>query len=89
MHSPIVPKRKQVSFNQIQDAFDPQPEGKSLLIGTLLLDKKINTFKMWSQNTPELDKRDMKNNKKRNISIFKGGRSRDSVKKNMLEVIIF
>lgn len=34
--SPVVPQRQQVSFNHVQDAFDPQPEGKSFLVGTLL-----------------------------------------------------
>lgn len=34
--SPVVPEGKEVSFNQIQDSFDPQPEGKRFLVGTLL-----------------------------------------------------
>lgn len=34
--SPVVPEGKKVSLNQIQDSFDPQPEGKRFLVGTLL-----------------------------------------------------
>lgn len=39
--SPIVPKRKQVSFDHIQDPFDPQPEGERLLVGALLQDPGV------------------------------------------------
>lgn len=34
--SPVVPEGGQVSLDQVQDAFDPQPEGEGLLIGALL-----------------------------------------------------
>lgn len=37
--SPVIPQGEQVSFNQIQDSFDPQPEGERFLVGALLLDK--------------------------------------------------
>lgn len=37
--SPVIPQWQQVSFNQIQDSFDPQPEGERFLIGALLLDE--------------------------------------------------
>lgn len=37
--SPVVPQGQQVSFNEIQDSFNPQPEGKRFLVSTLLLDR--------------------------------------------------
>lgn len=33
---PVVPQRQQVSLDQVQDSFDPQPEGERFLIGALL-----------------------------------------------------
>lgn len=34
---PIIPEWEQVSFNQVQDSFNPQPERESFLVSTLLL----------------------------------------------------
>lgn len=47
--SPVVPEGQQVSLNEVQDPFNPQPERKRLLVGALLLDKQQD-FRFYSSH---------------------------------------